>query len=927
MKKVLLVAEDDHGLNMLICRKLQKAGFATVNACSGPDAIELIKKESIDLMLLDFKLPGMDGRQVAEELKRTGLEVPFITMTGYGNELIAVEMMKAGAMDYLVKDTTFLEVLVERVKKAIKELDTIKALRISEKALQESEQKNKRILDSMKDPVFICSADHEIQYANPAFQKMTGKELPAEKCYRSVFNSDTACAFCPSIESLKEQDFFVSAKINRGNEDAYYQISISPVKYQNREYSKLHILRDVTELVQSRELAEQNYLKYQLLADNAIDMVWQIDLRMTFTYTSPSAYSLLGYTTDEIVGQPLWKFTTRKDFITMARKVLGAIREVKDFTTITFESVLLSKDGVPVPVEITGRLLKDKNDEVIGLQGSASDISERIAAQAEQRKQHLLLRTLIDNIPDQIYIKDRNSRFLLNNRGHQEELGAASQEEILHKSDFDFWYYDAASEFLKDEQKIIKTGTPLINKEEYKAYKDGSFRWTLTTKVPIRDENGDITGIAGINRDITKRKLIEEELFRSRYELSLRNQIANIFLTEEPDQVFHQVMKVILKEFRSTYGFFGYINERQELVCPSMTLEIFDQCSMTNKSVSFPRDSWGGIWGRSLIERTSMFSNQGLKPPEGHLKLENAMCVPILVKEELIGQISIANKKGGYREQDRELLESICKYIAPILHSYLTGERMKLAKEQAFKELKIAKEKAEESDKLKSEFLLNLSHELRTPLNAIIGFSKVMADLNKDKERNSFYASQINTAGQDLIKMVEDTIEMSKIQCDQVILERNRREIGKTLKEIGQECPRRYGRSYPGIRFTLNDRTGNLLVDTDHEKLRKSLLNLVDNAVKFTGEGTVEIGGYVNGTDHLVLYVQDSGIGIPEDMLEAVFEKFRKIEGGKILYRGSGLGLSISRGMVERLGGKIHLESAEGKGTRATITLPIDQTE
>ena len=185
------------------------------------------------------------------------------------------------------------------------------------------------------------------------------------------------------------------------------------------------------------------------MAENAIDMVWQMDLRLKFTYLSPSAVSILGYDMDEMLGRNLWEFSRRKEFVKMARHAMGAIKNFRTFQHIVFESKLLHKNGNEIPVEITGKLLKDHQGKITGLQGSVKDISERIENQSEMQKQHQLLRTLIDNIPDVIYVKDLSNRYLLNNLGHQKELRVKSQEEILHKTDHDFYDESTATELLR----------------------------------------------------------------------------------------------------------------------------------------------------------------------------------------------------------------------------------------------------------------------------------------------------------------------------------------------------------------------------------------------------------------------------------------------------------------------------------------------
>jgi PAS domain S-box-containing protein len=918
MKKKILVAIEDVSLNKLIRNRLVKSGFRVAGSSSLQGMFKLIHRKSFDLLLLDIRFHKQEEESMMEEV-----QIPYIIVTDFKDEKRAIQLANKGASDYLLVDAGFFSLLSDRVKKLFLELSKENELQHSLAAMKGHETAIKTLLDTIQDPVYICSGNRQIQYANPALKFIRGNDVLDKKCYTAIFASSNKCEQCPNAYSLSDESLISQVEINTDKKARFFQMSVSPIKFQNGSISRLHILKDVTELTKARDEAASNEKKFRLLAENAIDIVWQMDLRLKFTYLSPSAETTLGYRIDEMLGRNLWEFTKRKDFVKMARLAMGAIRDYKNFTILTFETQIVHKNGEIIPIEITGKLLKDNSGKLIGLQGSTKDISRRVKAQSDLIKQHHLLRTLIDNIPDVIYVKDLSSRYILNNLGHQKELKVSSQEETLHKTDHDFYDKETAGEFYRDEQKIIDSGVPMINKEEYLSYSDGSNSWKLTTKVPIRDDKGVITGIAGINRDITERKLIEDELFKSRHELALRNKIANVFLTTESDQLFHDVLEIILSEFSSKLGFFGYINDKKELVCPSMSPKNMTDCKLKEKSLSIPHKSWKGIWGKSLLENRSIRANKDLDLPLGHIPIKNVLCVPISIKNELLGQICIANKNGGYSELDQQLMESIGVYMAPILHSYLKEERMKIAKEEAFNQLKEAKNKAEESDKLKSSFLLNLSHELRTPLNAIMGFSNVLANQTKEFENSSFLTEQIHTAGTDLIKMVEDTINMAKLESGQVELDPMKQEVRKTLLELKSDFEKKNTGYKPEIEFQLKDSTKGVVLDTDHEKLKSALYNLLDNAMKYSGGGRIELGGYrVNGSQ-LVLYVKDSGIGIPEDLQEAVFEKFRKVEDKHKHYRGNGLGLAISKGLVEVIGGSIRMESAPGAGTCVSIYLPI----
>jgi PAS domain S-box-containing protein len=172
--------------------------------------------------------------------------------------------------------------------------------------------------------------------------------------------------------------------------------------------------------------------------------------------------------------------------------------------------------------------------------------------------------------------------------------------------------------------------------------------------------------------DITGLKHIEEMLRKTRNELEAQvNRIAEIFLTIPDEEMYAEVLQVILEAMESKYGVFGYIDRKGALVCPSMTRDVWDQCRITNKDIVFTRDKWGGIWGRALKEKKAFYSNNPSQVPSGHIPISTNLSVPIIHQETVIGILNVADKIAGYDEKDQALLETIAGHIAPVLKARL----------------------------------------------------------------------------------------------------------------------------------------------------------------------------------------------------------------------------------------------------------------
>ena len=241
-------------------------------------------------------------------------------------------------------------------------------------------------------------------------------------------------------------------------------------------------------------------------------------------------------------------------------------------------------------------------------------------------------------------------------------------------------------------------------------------------------------------------------------------------------------------------------------------------------------------------------------------------------------------------------------------------------------QLEKSKEKAEESDKLKSTFLANLSHEIRTPMNAIIGFSDLLLNESLSEDLKMKYLKIINSSGKSLVSIIEDLIEMSKIDAKLITPNYKGLDIEKCIKELYNTLKVTIPED-KNIDFYINESTDKLEnnILTDEVKLKQIIVNLLTNAIKFTDSGHVAFGYSINKEEQLIEFrVEDTGIGISRNDLKVVFDRFRRVEDDySISLSGLGLGLSISKAYVEMLGGEINVESVYGGGSVFKFTIPL----
>lgn len=244
------------------------------------------------------------------------------------------------------------------------------------------------------------------------------------------------------------------------------------------------------------------------------------------------------------------------------------------------------------------------------------------------------------------------------------------------------------------------------------------------------------------------------------------------------------------------------------------------------------------------------------------------------------------------------------------------------------RDLKIAKEKAEESDRLKSSFLANMSHEIRTPMNAIIGFSELLNDPDLKFETKQELIQLINHNSNTLLRLIDDIIDIAKIESGQLSININQCNISELLRnlEITYENKKKlYHKDHIQIRAEIPNSYKSLIIYSDQFRLEQVISNLIENALKFTDEGTIEFGFKVN-KNMLNFFVKDTGIGISIEQQEVIFQRFSKIEDNKKkLYRGAGLGLAISKNLISLMNGEISVKSELNKGSIFEFTLPYNR--
>jgi signal transduction histidine kinase len=328
----------------------------------------------------------------------------------------------------------------------------------------------------------------------------------------------------------------------------------------------------------------------------------------------------------------------------------------------------------------------------------------------------------------------------------------------------------------------------------------------------------------------------------------------------------------------------------------------------------------------SLVElyKEQEFYKEALYYLEKHEYILDSSLVAIGQQEmnrmDAIYQLEKEEQSYRFEEEKKVFRNRIYSYsiivLLVILLIYLLGQYR--SKRKANKALMVEKEKAQESDRLKSAFLANMSHEIRTPMNAILGFTDLLRDPELTQDELSNYVDVIEDGGQRMLTIINDLVDISKIEAGIIDISYSKIEVNTQIESVGyllhNEALAR------GLELIITKNKEALVMNTDQEKLQAILLNLVKNAMKFTPSGSVEVG-YCCHDNEVNFFVKDTGVGIAEDKKEVIFERFVQAEKHK-LTEGTGLGLSISKAYVEMLGGRIGFSSEIDKGSTFYFTIP-----
>jgi len=683
--------------------------------------------------------------------------------------------------------------------------------------------------------------------------------------------------------------------------------NVNPI-FRNGDFvSTFGIFRDITqrkkidnELDRTRRELKQKKQEFEtLFRKNPAEMVY-LDSNFNILDVNERFEETFGYKYQEVVGKNVNDLIVPPEYQKEARNLDNLSKE----GYLKYETKRCTKDGETIPVEITAEPV-EIGDE-IHMMAIYEDIRQRKKSEEALQNERDLLNTLLENIPDKVFFKDEKHRFVRVNSAKAAEQGT-TPEKMIGKTDFDYFPDEIAKKSLKDDEKVLQSGQPSINQEEKIQHSDGSVHWVSVTKLPRKDEDGNVIGTMGIARDITKIKETEEHLkhVHEIYQKTIEN------AQGIPYQVNYQ---------HDTYDYIGdgvkelFGIEPDELTFEKMR-NIVQESQIMNLGEDTDYKTYNKMFKEGKIDR--YWAELHVVTPSGEEKWVSDRSIPVKDPDtgQVVGSMGIMQDITRYKNIQNELKET-----------------NKILEEQTAFANSLAAE-AEAANQAKSEFLANMSHEIRTPLNGIIGFTDLLME-TKLNETQFEYMETVNNSANALLGLINDILDFSKIEAGKLELSEEKTDIIEMSENILDMVKNRAHQKDLELLLNLPPDIPRY-VYVDPVRLRQILVNLLSNAVKFTQEGEVEYSVKIEKYEqddkmNCSFCVRDTGIGISNKQQNKIFESFTQADASTTRkFGGTGLGLTISNRLLEKMGSELKVESEEDKGSRFyfTITLRYEEGE
>jgi PAS domain S-box-containing protein len=774
--------------------------------------------------------------------------------------------------------------------------------------LRQSQQRFVQVTESLNEWIWEVDASGLYTYCSDAAEKILGyasAELVGKKHFYDLFTQDVREELKTAALAAfqRKQPFFgfENPNLHKNGHVVILETSGSPMlDAQGGLLGYRGADTDITERKQAERALRASEAKLGKMIANIADVIGVLDAQGVVQYCSPNIERLFGWQRQDLVGQKAWK-TVHPDDLDNAQAIFLDLLK-SPMATRAIEIRYLCKDNRYRIIELTAtNLIDDPN--IQGILVNFHDITERKQAELDLRASEAKLGKMIANIADVIAILDSRgiAQYCSTNierlfGWRPEDVVGENAWKVIHPDDVGRMQ-DLFSNHLKEPMTT--------NVSEFRCLcKDGSYRTVeLTATNLFNDPN--IQGLLLNFHDITERKKTEDAIRES----------------EQKYRMLTENMKDVVWTADAETQKFLYVSPSVEKLRGYTAAEVMAQPMYA----ALGQQHQGSA--SSLVRQSIADLRAGKITPETYLKdeFEQPCKDGSRIWTEIITHLW-QNPRTGKIEMHgvtRDITER--KKAERDLQVY--KDHLEELVELRTTELSEARDQAQAANRAKSAFLANMSHELRTPLTAVIGFAQVMSHSPSTSAKERENLGIILRSGEHLLTLINDILDLSKIEAGRVELDQQDLDLGELLRDVTDMMRGRA--EAKGLLLVVEQSPAfPRFANTDPGKIRQIIINLIGNAVKFTQAGQVTIRLDASRTSKgqlLKLEVEDTGRGIAEEDLEAVFQPFVQIQSKSRTTEGTGLGLAITRQYVQMLGGTISVDSRFGKGSCFRLAIPVGE--
>jgi PAS domain S-box-containing protein len=802
-----------------------------------------------------------------------------------------------------------------------------------ENIFSESEERFRQFAENTSD-AFILSSLEKVLYVNPAFQSIFGKSVfdkpidhvPIEWVHPD--DREKLNAVFNSAEFLKTKKFNGQYRIinSKGIITWIWERSF-PVNNKNGEvFRYIFVASDITRQKQLESDIIKTKTQQQAIIDNIPHHAWLKDVDGKYVCVNEAFAKHYHYTKEDLIGK------TDSDF---CHPDLAELYAYNDYIVLNTKKQQQFDEFVDTPegtiyTEIIKTPVINSENEVIGIAGISRDITYYKRLEQQLRSNDDRLKALLRNSNDSITVIEKDGRIIFDTSFHM--MVDDFSQGIVGTSFFDYiveqdkpFIAEAIAQVLQYPGVQRCVDFSIRKADGSKSYFESYFSNHL--KNPL------IKGIVLNIRDITERKVAEIKEKEYQDNLVFLESTALQFLSlSTSEEIYDYIGKMIFELVPDSVSIFSSFDESSNsLIIQNITgvdkyqsiiQDFLGQSPIHYQSELTPQMQRNLFSKSNKLHMLSgglynIFKRQidyvVCKALEKLISMNKAYGMGIVRGHKLFGSLVVLTRY-SHDVKDTRIVETLM-YQASIA---LQRKYM----EQQYIE---AKEKAEESDRLKTAFLANMSHEIRTPVNGIIGFSQLLQDESITDDKRLEYTEIIKANADSLISLIDDILDISRIQEGQIKLRKTTVNINLILDEVysNYTAPKFKERAIAfEISKSLPDESATLT--TDPLRVKQIFNNLISNAFKFTEKGKIEVG-YTIEPGFIRCFVSDTGIGISPEKVNCIFQRFIQEDISYTRkFSGNGLGLAISKGFVDLLGGSIWVESVLNEGSTFYFTLPTN---